>query len=278
MGSKFDLSISMVVYKPDLEVLEQALSSLHQSISFVAEKNPLFKAILYLIDNSCDPAWPDKIRVSLEKAFPKNEVVKTELIVSVENGGYGRGNNLAIARSTAQYHLVINPDVYVDHDALMMAVSYLNSHPAVGLIVPAVRGEDGERHCSCKRNPSLFIMFLRGFAPGCLKKVFHKKLDRFEMRDCDYESEIDGVEYPTGCFMFFRANRLHQIGGFDPDYFLHMEDADIGRRMFQVARVVYVPEVRVVHRWARDSHRNLRIRWITVKSAFLYWRKWGGSF
>lgn len=268
----------MVVYKPDLAVLEKALSSLNRALQLAVESMPLFKTTLYLVDNSCNQSWPDKLRALLEKSFLNDARIQTKLIISAENGGYGRGNNLAIEQSTAQYHLVINPDVYVDNDSILRALSYLKHHPDVGLLVPAVRGVNGERHFLCKRNPSLFIMFLRGFAPSWLKAAFQQKLNRFEMRDHDYEKEIDRVEYPTGCFMFFRAELLHQIGGFDPAFFLHMEDADIGRRMLKKARVVYVPEVRVVHLWARGSHRNFLIRWITVKSVFLYWKKWGGIF
>ena len=78
--------------------------------------------------------------------------------------------------------------------------------------------------------------------------------------------------------MFFRTSPLQTIGGFDPNFFLHYEDADIGRRMLRVARVVYVPQVRVVHQWARDTHRSLKAKIITVKSGLLYWRKWGGVF
>jgi nucleoside-diphosphate-sugar epimerase len=45
-----------------------------------------------------------------------------------------------------------------------------------------------------------------------------------------------------------------------------------------VARVVYVPAVRVVHQWARDTHRSLQSKLGTVRSGWLYWRKWGGVF
>jgi nucleoside-diphosphate-sugar epimerase len=78
--------------------------------------------------------------------------------------------------------------------------------------------------------------------------------------------------------MFFRTTPLQAIRGFDPDFFLHYEDADIGRRMLAVADVVYVPSVRVIHQWARDTHRSLRSKFVTAKSGWLYWRKWGGVF
>jgi nucleoside-diphosphate-sugar epimerase len=78
--------------------------------------------------------------------------------------------------------------------------------------------------------------------------------------------------------MFFRTVPLQKIGGFDTDFFLHYEDADIGRRLLQVARIVYVPAVRVVHQWARDTHRSLGAKLGTARSGWLYWRKWGGIF
>ena len=67
-------------------------------------------------------------------------------------------------------------------------------------------------------------------------------LAEFEMRACDYAKPIFDVEYPTGSCMFFRTSVLQHINGFDPDYFLHYEDADIGRRILQVAQIRYVPE------------------------------------
>jgi nucleoside-diphosphate-sugar epimerase len=199
------------------------------------------------------------------------------LVRAPANLGYGRGNNLAIAGACSDYHLVINPDLFVDPDAILEALRFMESHADVGLLSPAVFGENGDRHFLCKRHPTLLIMFLRSFAPLWLKSWLRFVLDEFEMRDCDYDKPIHPLEYPTGCFMFFRTAPLKAIGGFDPDYFLHYEDADIGRRILEVARVFYVPSVRVTHRWTRDSHYSLRAKFRAVKSGWLYWRKWGGT-
>jgi nucleoside-diphosphate-sugar epimerase/GT2 family glycosyltransferase len=201
-----------------------------------------------------------------------------QLLRAPGNLGYGRGNNLVIANARSCYHIVINPDLFVEAEALLEALRFMESHPDVGLLSPAVFGEDGERHYLCKRHPTLLIMFLRSFSPLWLQSRLHFVVDKFEMRDCDYNKTIHPLEYPTGCFMFFRTAPLKIIGGFDPDFFLHYEDADIGRRMLKTARVVYVPAVRVKHRWARDTHRSLRSMLFTAKSGWLYWRKWGGVF
>jgi len=276
MENHLNLSISMVVYKPNLLVLGRALSSLSSAIQAAGRQHSL-TTILYLIDNSCDESWSNKVRPLLA-TFQQNEMTDAQFIVSKKNGGYGQGNNLGILKSLAKYHLVINPDVYVDTDSISNAISFLERNSTVSLLVPAVRGENNERHFLCKQNPTLFIMFLRGFAPLWLQNIFRNKLDSFEMLSANYDANIDHIEYPTGCFMFFRGDLLRKIGGFDPDYFLHMEDADIGRRISSLGKITYVPEVSIIHLWARGSHRNLWIRWATIKSAFIYWKKWGGIF
>jgi len=271
------LSISIVVYKPDLEVLARTLCSVHEAVKTAQPDLPL-DTILFLVDNSCDDSWSSRVESALIESFPPDVGLRAELIISSENGGYGRANNLAIEKAESVYHLVMNPDVYLDSDAVIKAISYMEKNESVGLLVPDVRGEDGVRHFLCKRNPSLLIMFLRGFAPKWLKYIFRKILLRFEMKDKDYEHDIDGVEFPTGCFMLFRRVLLQKLGGFDPDFFMYLEDADIGRRMLAVANVRYVPAVRIIHRWARGTHNSWRLRWVTIKSAFIYWRKWGGIF
>ncbi|MGC1175163.1 NAD-dependent epimerase/dehydratase family protein [Polaromonas sp.] len=269
------ISASLVLYKPDLPTIERTLLALEEAGRLARQQYSL-QFSLVLVDNSGDDALHHSLTVWLEGFRSSVPSWALQLERSPGNVGYGRGNNYAIFKAESVYHLVINPDLFVEPDALLEALRFMEDHGDVGLLSPAVYGEDGERHYLCKRNPTLLIMFLRSFSPRWLQSKLRSLIDEFEMRDCDYEKLIYPVEYPTGCFMFFRTAPLQAIGGFDSDFFLHYEDADVGRRMLGVARVVYVPTVRVVHQWARDTHRSLRSKLVTVRSGWLYWRKWGG--
>jgi UDP-N-acetyl-alpha-D-quinovosamine dehydrogenase len=277
MTDNVSLAISIVVYRPDIEVLNRSLSCLKDSVTH-ANAHTQLRAKLYVVDNSTDKYWAGKVTTSLAALFTSNSLGKYELIVSDKNLGYGRANNLAIQKAASTYHLVMNPDVFVRNDTILNAIRFMENNPSVGLLVPDVRGEKGERHYLCKKNPTLFDMFLRGFAPKIVRKLFSRRMQEFEMRDKNYDEVIWNVEYPTGCFMLFRSKVLKEIGGFDPRFFMYLEDADIGRRMLQVSSVVHIPDVKIVHKWARETHKNWKLRWTTIKSALLYWRKWGGIY
>lgn len=266
-----------MLYKPDLATLERTLLAL-QDAGRVARGAYVLQLELTLVDNSCDPALHEQMRSWLDARRAAMPDWIVHLLLSSSNLGYGRGNNLVIERIESDYHLVVNPDLFVAPDALLEALRFLEGHPDTGLLTPAVFGEDGVRHYMCKRHPTLLTMFLRSFSPKWLQSWFKSTLVEFEMLNCDYDKPIFDVEYPTGCCMFFRSSVLRRIKGFDPDYFLHYEDADIGRRALQVAGVMYVPAVKVVHQWARDTHRSWTSRLVTIRSGLLYWRKWGGVF
>lgn len=271
------ISASLVLYKPDLPTVERTLLALEEA-GRIAKLHYALELSLTLVDNSADAAEHQRVAHWLGDFQPFAPNWTLELLRSPGNVGYGRGNNLVIENTRSDYHLVINPDVFVDADAIFEALRFMEVDERVGLLSPAVSGEDGSRHYLCKRNPTLMVMFLRSFSPLWLQSKMRSVIDEFEMRDCDYDKPIHPVEYPTGCFMFFRTEPLQAIRGFDPDFFLHYEDADIGRRMLSVADVVYAPSVRVVHQWARDTHRSLRAKFVTTRSGWLYWRKWGGVF
>lgn len=265
------LSISLVTYKPDLKVLSGVLTALSNGLLTTKTAT-----MLYIVDNSCNLSWQKKIKDCLNSCFLNNEILQSEFIISPDNIGYGRANNIAINLAKSDYHLVINPDVFVSSDTFLNAIQFMEINSDVGLLTPAVFGEDGKRHYLCKKNPTLFDMYLRSYAPRLLRKKFSRRIFEFEMRNYDYENIIENVNFPTGCFMFFRTKILKMLNGFDPAFFLYYEDADIGRRLSKIAKVIYVPDVKIVHKWARGTHANLKLKWITVKSGLTYWKKWGG--
>jgi GT2 family glycosyltransferase len=268
------LAISVVLYESDLTLLAQVIDSLtrahrHASRSFA------LTCVLDLVNNK--PTDEDKGAISELARSASTEGFTVMAVDARVNGGYGAGNNISIRRNKdADFHLVLNPDVLVEEAALTNALAYLESNPDVGLLTPQVRGLDGVLHHLCKRNPTLFDMFIRSVSSTLLNRLFQERNLRFEMREKDYGSVIKPVPYPTGCFMLFRRSILDRITGFDEGYFLHYEDADIGRRVDQVSQTAYVPGVAVLHKWSRDTHKSWRMRWVTIKSGIRYWWKWGG--
>jgi GT2 family glycosyltransferase len=214
--------------------------------------------------------------LSLVEAASSDECVIT-FVEAGFNGGYGAGNNISILRNRdADYHIVINPDVLVAQDAIQNAIEFMERDPDAGMLTPQVRGFDGEQVFLCKREPALLDMLIRAVPGLSEQSLFAGRTRRYSMMDKDYSEIICPVPYPTGCFMFFRRSVLEIVGLFDEGYFLHYEDADMGRRINQVSQCVYVPSVVVMHKWSRDTHRTWRMRLVTIKSGIRYFRKWGG--
>lgn len=270
------LTISIVLYSSDIDLLVKAIESLSRACLHASRRFELTCA-LDLINNN--PGDDDKKNIiDLAKSVSTKYMVAA-FIDAGFNGGYGAGNNISIQRhNDSDYHLVLNPDVLIQEDSITNALAYLDLNPDVGLLTPQVKGMDGAMHYLCKRNPSLLDMFIRSVSSPLLNHLFRKRNYFYEMRDHDYQSVIKPVLYPTGCFMFFRSDVLSLIGGFDEGYFLHFEDADIGRSVSQVSQTAYVPGVIVLHKWSRDTHKSWHMRWVTIKSGLRYWRKWGGGF
>jgi GT2 family glycosyltransferase len=268
------LAISIVLYAPDLLLLRKVVDALVQACLNLSAGGK-WTISLDLVNNKPEDAHREEL-AEITRAASRPHLA-TELIEAGVNGGYGAGNNVSIRRHPdADYHLVLNPDVLVERDSLTRAIEYLDANPAVGLLTPGVRGFDTSRQYLCKQHPTLLDMFIRSASSARLNRLFASRNLRYEMRNHDYEQVIRPVPYPTGCFMLFRRATLDRTGAFDEGFFLHYEDADIGRRVSNVSVTAYVPSVAVLHNWSRDSHKSWRMRWITIRSGLRYWRKWGG--
>ena len=189
--------------------------------------------------------------------------------------GYGRGHNGPLMTSDAEYHLVLNPDVRLDRDALLAAIRFLDDTPDVGLIAPQVRGADGEQQFLCRAYPTVLVLFLRGFAPARLRRLFRRYMDAHELRHRIADRVERGVPLISGCFMFGRRALLQQVGGFSPDYFVYFEDSDLSLAMRRVSDTAYVPSVRIVHHGGGAARKGLRHVHLFVRGAVTFFRRNG---
>ncbi|MGH8501286.1 MAG: glycosyltransferase [Gammaproteobacteria bacterium] len=245
-----------------------------RSLNHARDKNAVGVANLFIVDNGPALGSARELSTLMEASCAYPDVV-WQVITGHGNVGYGQGHNMAIAQSTADYHLILNPDVLVAEDAIVNAVEFMVQNPDVGLLAPAFVTADGSLHHLCKSYPTVIDLALRGFAPGPVKNVARRRLARYEMQAIDPYAARRGVPLISGSFMFFRRRVLALTGGFSRDYFLYFEDFDLSLRAAEFATIAYVPTVRIVHKGGYASRKGLKHWWMFGRSAFTFFSRHG---
>ncbi len=253
------LNISVVLYKNPIMQLEKAIKS---------ALNTDLNVRLYLIDNS-----PTDFLKDLSK-FDSRIIY----IFNNTNLGFGKAHNIAIRKSLEEnvpYHLVMNPDVYFEKGTLEALYRYMEENKDVGLVMPKVLYPDGSIQYLCKLLPTPIDLLGRRFLSfGPFKKFMKKRNYVYELRFTGYDIIME-VPYLSGCFMFLRAEVLKVVEVFDERFFMYLEDTDLSRRIYRVAKTVYYPHVYIYHEYGKGSYKNLRLLKIHIESAIKYFNKWG---
>ncbi len=179
------------------------------------------------------------------------------LLQNARAKGFGENHNAAFAACACDFFVVVNPDIRLSAFSAE-ALLTLFDDPSIGAVAPAVLSPLGHPEDSARRFPSLSRLIKRTV---------------FGRRDSDYiygSSPVD-VDWVAGMFVAYRAVAFDRIGGFDPRYFMYMEDADICLRLKKAGwRTVLQPACTVVHDARRASRRSFRhLRW-HLASAFRF--------
>lgn len=265
------LTVSIVTHFPDQEILRRLLASLLEDPGGADIK-------VTIIDNSVDEAvW--KAIQELPEALAASDKGRVEVCRAGVNLGYGVAHNRVIGNIKSDYHLVLNPDVTLAPGALIEAIQYMERHPEVGMLTPLGKDRLGRKLSLAKRYPSVLDLFLRGFMPSSVRKLFQRRLARYEMRELDEKEVSRDVPIASGCFMFCRTATLQSLNGFSDRFFLYFEDFDLCMRMRKIAGIHYVPAVRIVHYGGNAARKGIRHIVMFVSSAFTFfqlhgWRVW----
>ena len=192
------------------------------------------------------------------------------------NLGFGKAHNLAYQqlRGLSPYHLVLNPDVSFGTEVVGSLLRVMDEHADLGVVMPKILYPDGSTQYLCKRLPTPWDLLMRRFAPPFARRLLQPAMDRYELRDRDYDQPM---QPPTlsGCFLVLRSSVIDQVGLFDERFFMYMEDVDLVRRIWAVSRALYYPTVSIVHGYEKGSYRHHELAWQHVRSAVRYFAKWG---
>jgi GT2 family glycosyltransferase len=254
-----EINASIVLYHNKKEQLTKAINSF---------LNIDLKVKLYLVDNSSND--------NLKELAKLDE--RIEYIFNNANLGYGTAHNIAMRKSVedgALYHVVLNPDIYFESGVLEKLLDYMENHQDVGNIIPQVRYPDGEIQHLCKLLPTPTDLILRRFIPS--KSWKEKRNETYELRFTGYD-KVMNVPSLSGCFMFLRCEVLKDVGLFDENIFMYLEDVDLNRRIYHKYKTIFYPKVEIVHEYGKESYVNKKLLKYHIQSAIYYFNKWGWIF
>lgn len=205
----------------------------------------------------------------IKKYYPQ-----IKIIVNQKPLGFGENNNKGVLASTGKYIAIINPDIILQPNSLDRLYQYANSHPEIGIVVPKLLNPDGSIQYSVRGFISLSTLWARIMTKG-KDNVANKKVETYLCKHLNF-STTQTVDWAIGAAMFFPRKMFAELGGFDLDYFLYMEDEDICLRTWKLNRpVVYYPDAVMIHNHLRGSSKFGRKTLLHLSSMKTFFKKHG---
>ncbi len=179
---------------------------------------------ILIVDNSGNLV-PDEFRTQVEVLVPGHNV------------GYCRACNIGIERAIERgidYVLFVNNDTRTPQGTIEALVDTLAADSDAAGVGPLLTTQCGD----CIWSAGSFFRF----GPN---EVRQRGLGRPLVSAPPYP---DFVDFLPGAFALYKTADLGAIGGLDEDYFMYLDDADLGVRLKQRGRrLLYLPWVQADH-------------------------------
>lgn len=216
-GKNKSVSVVILSYnsKEDLkECIPSLISQTYQDFEII------------IVDNASTDGSEEFIRAN----YPEIKVVQTG-----KNLGYAAGNNEGFEVADGEYIVVINPDTVADPKWLAELIRPLKSDPTIAATTSKILIHHQKDRINTCANTAHYtgLTFCRGLNKSA------SELDNYQP-----------VGAVSGCSFAIRRDMLMNINGFDSDFFLYQEDADLSWRIrFAGGKIMYVPESIIYHKF-----------------------------
>lgn len=240
--------------------LEQLLASQH------ADKHEII-----VVDN----ASSDGSAAMVRDRFPR-----VRLVALGWNMGFARANNIAFSQSKGDFIILLNPDAFVEHDAIANALQFMLSTPSAAACGGLIMDKDGHAAPSARRFPTLFAKVCRmwGLADRFAGSLL---FDAHDYRHASIDAPFP-VDWVPGTFTVLRRAALGNGVLFDERFFMYYEETDLCLRLRkQGYQVWFLPTARVSHIGGASAKTvrkhfdasGAQISLWRLRSEYLYFRK-----
>jgi len=162
--------------------------------------------------------------------------------------GFGANHNKSfevVAPNSNDWFIICNPDILVSTDVVLEIVKRAISDNEDIAVPFLYNGKTRQFDHNVRRFPT----------------VLTQARSLFGMTDPSRytKDEIENLNYPdfaSGAFIAVKASKFLQLNGFDEDFFMYLEDADLCRRATNAgSRIRFYSDITVTHNAARSSRK-----------------------
>ncbi len=165
-----------------------------------------------------DNASTDDSVAYLQTNFPSVEIIQ-----NLTNGGFAKGYNDALQHVDAEFYVLLNSDIETTENWLEPLLACFTDEHVAGC-QPKVKSY---KHRSNFEHAGAAGGFLDiNYFPFCRGRIL-------QLVEEDHQ-QYDGAQeifWATGACMAIRSSCFHEVGGFDEDFFAHMEEIDLCWRL-----------------------------------------------
>ena len=180
----------------------------------------------------------------------EEEFTNVECILTGENLGYGKANNIGLKKVKTKYALILNPDAILHVSALENFFTAINQVPEFAIMGPYIQEKkDEDKKINNKNSDPILVKNVKGFA------------------------------------MFLNMSEFQNVGFFDENFFIYFEEMDLCKRLINYKKKIYlVPNIKINHVGAQshikiiDKPMELSRNWHWMWSTFYYYKKHKGFF
>lgn len=173
-------------------------------------------------------------------AFLKQHYSQVIQIENKGNFGYAKGYNLALKQVQAKYYVLLNSDVEVPQNWIEPVIELMEAKDKIAACQPKIL-DHAKANCFEYAGAAGGYIDRFGY-PFCRGRVFnYLEEDRGQFDDARE------IFWATGACLFLRASAFWEVGGFDDDYFAHMEEIDLCWRLKNIGYQIYIEPKSVIY-------------------------------
>ena len=256
-----DLSVC-VVSMNHKDVLVDCLDSIYKNYP------KKYSLEVIVVDNCSEDGTRDLLK---EYSKKHNNLM---LVFNKKIKNFSENNNIAILQSTCKYLLILNPDTIVHQNTLDYMVDYLKDNESVGAATCKLTYADGTFQESCRR-----FLKVRYQISSRLKTwglITPRKFYNEYMMSKESDIIPKEVDWILGACIFIKRKVIDKVGLFDERFVFYFEDTDLCYRIKQAGwKVMYVPNVSIVHLYARTGAKRMfsKAAFIQLYTLLLFYAK-----